>query len=89
VISGITATATVSWVTNTGAAVSGSYFSTTQGTHSGGTQTSTLLVYGDQVTADTAYTCRVTSGSLSNSAHSDTTVYLNVYGEIARKHLIA
>ena len=79
VITGITDTATVTWRTSTGQ-VSGSGFSATQGSHSGGTQTSTLAVDGTQVNVDTAYTCRVTSGSLPASGHFDTTVNLNVFG---------
>ncbi|KAL5247349.1 hypothetical protein ACHWQZ_G019273 [Mnemiopsis leidyi] len=78
VITGITDTATVSWRTSTGE-VSGDKFTAVQGSHSDGTQTSTLAVDGTQVTIDTAYTCRVTSGSLSDSGHFDTTVNLNVF----------
>ena len=81
VISGITAAATVSWRTNSGE-VTGENFTPVQGTHSNGKQTSTLAVKGAQVTADTSYTCRVTSGSLSDSGSSDTTVNLNVYGRL-------
>ena len=80
VITGITETATVSWRTSTGE-VSGDKFTAVQGSHSDGTQTSTLAVDGTQVTVDTAYTCRVTSGSLSESGHFDTTVNLNVFGK--------
>ena len=79
VISGITATATVSWRTSSGE-VSGVNFTPVQGTYSDGNETSTLSVKGTQVNSDTAYTCRVTSGSLSNSGYSDTAVNLNVYG---------
>ena len=80
VLTGITDTATVTWRTSTGQ-VSGSGFTATQGSHSGGTQTSTLAVDGTQVNVDTAYTCRVTSGSLTVSGHFDTTVNLNVFGK--------
>ena len=79
VITGITDTATVTWRTSTGE-VSGSGFTAIQGSHSGGTQTSTLAVDGTQVNVDTAYTCRVTSGSFPQSPHSDTAADLNVYG---------
>ena len=79
VITGITDTATVTWRTSTGE-VSGIGFTATQGSHSGGTQTSTLAVKGTQVNVDTAYTCRVTSGSLPESGHFDTTVILDIFG---------
>ena len=80
VITGITDTATVSWRTSTGE-VSGSGFTATQGSHSGGTQTSTLAVDGTQVNVDIAYTCRVTSGSLQESGPFDTVVNLKVFGK--------
>ena len=79
VISGLTETATVTWRTSTGP-VPAEKFTPVQGSHSAGTQTSTLAVDGTLVNDDTAYTCRVTSGSLPDSSHSDTTVNLNVYG---------
>ena len=79
VITGITETATVTWRTSTGP-VPADKITPVQGSHSGGTQTSTLAVDGTLVNEDTAYTCRVTSGSLPDSTHSDTTVNLNVYG---------
>jgi hypothetical protein len=82
VVSGLDDPATVTWVTSTGAAVSGTDFTSTEGVLSDGIQTSTLLVKAAQVTVDTAYTCRVTSGTHSESAPSDTTVNLDVYGEI-------
>ncbi|KAL5247396.1 hypothetical protein ACHWQZ_G019314 [Mnemiopsis leidyi] len=78
VITGITYTATVSWRTSTGE-VSGDKFTAVQGSHSDGTQTSTLAVDGTQVNVDTVYTCRVTSGSLPDSGSFDTTVNLNVF----------
>ena len=81
VITGITDTATVTWRTSTGE-VSGSGFTATQGSHSGGTQTSTLAVDGTQVNVDIAYTCRVTSGSLQESGPFDTVVNLKVFGKI-------
>jgi hypothetical protein len=77
VITGITAKATVSWLTSSGE-VSGDNFTPNQGTYSNGIQTSTLTVRGTGVATDTAYTCRVTSGSV----HSDATVNLNVYGTL-------
>ena len=83
VITGLSdATASVSWRTSTGAAVSGDNFIPTVGTQADGKQTSTLLVNGPQVSVDTAYTCRITSGTLSDSGSSDTTVNLHVYGRI-------
>ena len=82
VITGLDATATVAWVASSGSAVTGADFTPTEGTESGGTQTSTLLVKTGSVSSDTAYTCRVTSGAYTDSAASDTTVNLNVYGEI-------
>ena len=78
-ITGISSTATVTWRTSTGV-VSGDEFTATQGSHSEGTQTSTLAVDGTQVNVDTAYTCRVTSGSLPESGSFDTTVNLKVFG---------
>ena len=79
VITGITETATVTWRTSTGP-VPAEKFTPVQGKNSGGTQTSTLAVDGTLVNEDTAYTCRVTSGSLPDSSHSETTVNLNIYG---------
>ena len=79
VITGITETVTVSWRTAS-EPVSGSKFTSVQGSHSDGTQTSTLTVDSTEVTEDKAYTCRVTSGSLPDSGHFDNTVNLNVFG---------
>jgi hypothetical protein len=79
VITGLTAEATVSWLTSSGK-VSGENLTPVQGTYSNGKQTSTLAVKGTQVNSDTTYTCRVTTGSRHASAHSDTIVNLNVYG---------
>jgi hypothetical protein len=79
VITGLAAQATVFWLTSSGE-VSGDIFTPDQGTYSNGEQTSTLTVKGAQVNSDTAYTCRVTSGSIPTSGHSDTIVRLNVYG---------
>ena len=78
-ITGIAETVTVSWRTAT-EPVSGSKFDTGQGSHSDGTQTSTLTVDSTEVTEDKAYTCRVTSGSFPDSGHFDNTVNLNVFG---------
>ena len=78
-ITGLTETATVTWRTSAGP-VPAEKFSSIQGSHSGGAQTSTLAVDGSLVNEDTAYTCRVTSGSLADSSHSETTVNLKVYG---------
>jgi hypothetical protein len=77
VITGITAKVTVSWRTSSGE-VSGDNLIPNQGTYSEGKQTSTLTVKGTEVATDTAYTCRVTSGSVD----SDTTVNLNVCGTL-------
>ncbi|XP_063675242.1 uncharacterized protein LOC134811997 [Bolinopsis microptera] len=60
VITGLTETATVTWRTSTGP-VTAEKFTSVQGSHSGGKQTSTLAVDGTLVNEDTAYTCRVTS----------------------------
>ena len=79
-ITGITKTATVAWRTAT-APVSGNKFTAVQGSHSGGTQTSTLTVDSTEVTEDKAYTCRVTSGSFPDSGYFDNTVNLNVFGK--------
>jgi hypothetical protein len=87
IITRITSQATVEWLDKTGTAVSGPAFTPDPGTESGGTQTSTLLVKGAAVKADTAYTCRVKSTSLPYSEHSDTSVDLNVYGEIQERVL--
>ena len=81
VITGLTETATVTWRTSTGP-VPAEKVTPVQGSHSGGTQTSTLAVDGTLVNEDTAYTCRVTSGSLPDSSHSETAGNLNVYGKL-------
>ena len=79
VITGITKTATIAWLTNK-EPVSGDKFTTVQGSESEGTQTSTLTVDGSAVTADTAYTCRVTSGLFPDSSSFDKIVNLRVFG---------
>ena len=78
-ITGITESVNVVWRTAT-ETVSGSKFNSVQGSHSDGTQTSTLTVDSTEVTEDKAYTCRVTSGSFPDSGHFDNTVNLNVFG---------
>jgi hypothetical protein len=83
VVTGLTAEATLSWLTSSGE-VSGENFTSSQGKYSNGKQTSTLAVKGTQVNSDTAYTCRVTSGS-TPTFESDTIVDLNVYG---RCHIV-
>ena len=80
VITDITKTVTVAWRTAT-EPVSGSEFNSVQGSHSGGTQTSTLTVDSSEVSEDKSYTCRVTSGSFPDSGHFDNTVNLNVFGK--------
>ena len=80
VVTGIEETVTVAWRTAT-EPVSGSKFTSVQGSHSGGTQISTLTVDSTEVTEDKAYTCRVTSGSFPDSGHFDNTVNLNVFGK--------
>ena len=86
IITGLTETATVTWRTSTGP-VSSDKLVPVQGSNSEWTQTSTLAVDGTLVNDDTAYTCRVTSGSLPDSSHSDTTVNLNVYGTFYNAHV--
>ena len=81
VITGITETVTVVWRTAT-EPVSGAKFSSVQGSHSGGSQTSTLTVDSTEVTEDKTYTCRVTSGSFPDSPFFDTAIKLNVYGTL-------
>ena len=77
-------TATVTWLTSTGQ-VPANKFTPVQRIHYDGTQTSTLAVDGTLVNEDTAYTCRVTSGSLPDSSHSETTVNLNIYGMLFKQ----
>ena len=82
-ITGLDTTATVEWIdSSTNSAVTGSDFVATEGSESGGNQESTLLVKTAEVSADKVYTCRVKSGAYTDSAASDTTVNLNVYGKI-------
>ena len=87
-ITGITETITVSWQTAAGP-VTGEKFKFDQGSHSDGTQTSTLTVDSTEVTEDKAYTCRVTSGSLPDSGHFDNTVNLNVFGKYTSLRILA
>ena len=72
----------VEWLDSTGKAVAGSNYNPDEGTFNSGTQISKLLVKKAAVLKDAAYTCRIIFGSLSSSAHSDTSVNLNVYGKI-------
>ena len=89
VITGLSeATATVSWRSSTGDAVTGDNFTPAVGTQAGGKQTSTLLVKGPQISIDTAYTCTVSSGTLIASESSDTIVNLDVYGKIQYRDLL-
>ena len=83
VITGLGGTATVTWTKSDGSALpdDGDY-TPTEGTDTGGTQTTTLLVASGSVNTDTAYICKVTSGELPDSAVSDTSVNLDVYGEV-------
>ena len=83
VITGLGGTATVTWTKSDGSALpdDGGY-TPTPGSESDGTQTTTLLVASGSVAEDTAYLCKVTSGELPESAVSDTTVNLDVYGEV-------
>ena len=82
-ITGLGATATVTWTDSDGNALPGdSDFTATEGTSTDGTQTTTLLVASGSVAQDTAYICKVTSGQYTESAVSDTTVNLDVYGEV-------
>ena len=78
VITGISATASVSWFKPSETKVeAGANFEISSGTEDKGTQTATLKVKTDEVKSDIAYTCRVKSGT---STHHDTTVNLNTYG---------
>ena len=81
VITGLGATATVTWTDSDGNALPGDTdFTATEGTSTDGSQTTTLLVKAAEVTADTVYTCTVTSATWPDSGSSDTTVNLDVYG---------
>ena len=82
-ITGLGATATVTWTYGDGSALpdDGSY-TPTPGSAVGGAQTTTLQVASGSVTEDKAYICQVTSGQYTDSAASDTTVNLDVYGEV-------
>ena len=71
-ITGITAAVTVSWTPADSGVVS-------QGTLDGDFQISTLTI--STPSQDLSYTCTVTSGLLSNSPPSQTTVNLNHYCE--------
>ena len=88
VVTGIEETVTVAWRTAT-EPVSGSKFTSVQGSQSGGTQISTLTVDSTEVTEDKAYTCRVTSGSFPDSGHFDNTVNLNVFGKHTSLRILA
>ena len=79
-ITGITETVTVTW-RNATEPITGEKFKFDQGSHSGGTQTSSLTVDSTEVTEDKAYICRITSGSLPTSGHFDNNVNLNVFGK--------
>jgi hypothetical protein len=82
-ITGLTAKATVAWLdTKGGADLSGTEFIISQGNYDNGAQTPTLKVKATSVTGDKNYYCKVTSGSIATSDPSETSVPLNVYGEI-------
>ena len=85
-ITGLAAKATVVWLDGPGGTdvttvTDKADFTVEQGDYNGGAQTPTLKVKATSVKGDKTYTCRVTFGSLSTSAYSDTSVALNVYGE--------
>lgn len=80
VITGAASKVKVKWLSGTAELESNDNFTPTEGTYSDGKQTSTLTVKGSQVSTDTTYTCRVTSGEYPNSGYRDKTVNLNVYG---------
>ena len=86
VITGLggTEAAAVSWIdSDTNEAVAGDDFVAVAGTRDAdvaGKQTTTLRVKPGQVDEDKTYTCQVTSGALTDSEASSTTVNLDVYG---------
>ena len=87
-ITGLAAQATVVWLDTSGATagVSGDDFTSEQGTlNDQGEQTPTLKVKKNSAKQDKNYYCKVTSGSLPDSDSSETTVPLNVYGEIEQR----
>ena len=86
-ITGLAAQATVVWLdTPQGTtALSGADFTAKEGNYDNGEQTPTLQVKGNSAKEDKNYYCKVTSGSLSKSDSSETTVPLNVYGEIQQR----
>ena len=86
-ITGLAAKATVTWVDDKGAALVAPNYTPEEGAESSGTQTSTLKVKATAVKEDKAYTCRVKSSDAPSSPHSDTSVALNVYGEIQERVL--
>ena len=53
------------------------------------TQTATLSVAADMVSADKTFTCRVHSTQFSDSPSSDTKIKLNVYGELPTLRFIS
>ena len=87
VISGLTNQVTVEWLDSATTPVSNSDYVQSAGTfHSTDfTQTSTLEISGNLVTADKTFICRVRSLEYSDSPSSDTMVELSVYGKCSRK----
>ena len=82
VITGITSQVTVEWLGPSGIIRSDANYTPHPGTYetTDNTQTATLEVKGDAVTDDRIFTCRVKSGTFSESPSANTEVQLNVYG---------
>ena len=86
-ITGLAAKATVTWHDDKGAALTAADYTPEEGAESSGTQTSKLKVKATAVKEDKAYICRVKSEQAPSSPHSDTSVALDVYGEIQERVL--
>ena len=86
VISGITKKVGVEWLESTTTPLSHADYVQSSGTldYSDSTQTSTLEIGGNLVTADKTFICRVRSLEYSDSPSSDTMVQLRVYGKCPR-----
>ena len=86
-ITGLAAKATVTWHDDKGAPLTAADYTPEEGAESSGTQTSKLKVKATAVKEDKAYICRVKSKHAPSSPHSDTSVALDVYGEIQERVL--
>ena len=86
VISGITKKVGVEWLESITTQLSHADYVTSSGTldNNDSTQTSTLEIGGNLVTADKTFICRVRSFEYSDSPSSDTMVQLRVYGKCPR-----